>query len=370
MATTKILAGSPVRQDETVLKYHLSSLRQQELPPNVEMDFLFVDDSDEHDLAGLVTTYAPQCIILEGDERPPDSSYSVGAQTHHWNEPTLDHLAKQRQRILDYAVEHDYDWIFLCDTDLLIEPRTIKSLLSTRKPLVSAVFWTNWQKGDPRSLGPNVWLRNPYHQDGLGMAHHEFWKRLVERKITRVYGGGACHLIQTPLVEKGIHYYPRLPGLPREGMWQGEDRTFAILAFQLHEMQWADPWPYIYHAYHPEMRTEEALSSALKTLLAESSKYAKEGDLISFTLQHLEEPKLKDQSFSIRGRLGGLTLAPEIEKTLMEMPVGEEAFVEVSFPFWWPQLRGQTRTLKLEFIDSRPYGFPPILADHAFKGLQ
>jgi hypothetical protein len=369
MATTKILCGSSVRQDPTVLNYHLKSLAQQEIPKGADIEYWFVDDSDDAKTKDIILEHLP-ANFLPSDPRPEDAHYAVTRGTHRWNEATFDHLAKQKQKLLDKVLEDNFTHAFLVDSDLLLDPKTLASLYAAEKPVNSAVFWTCWTETEPRSMGPNVWLRNPYEQDGLGLSQNEFWRRLAERKLTRVFGGGACHLVHRSVLEAGVRYFPRLPGLPKEGMWQGEDRTFAILAFQLHQIQWADPWPYIYHAYHPHMRDEAELKDVFDNLSSVSNDHASYGDLVNFTVQHLEEPNLKDQVFSIRGRLGGLTLAPEIEKTLLELPVGQEAIIEVAFPVWWPELSGTRRTLVLRLIDARPYGFPPILIDHAFAGLR
>jgi hypothetical protein len=371
MAAKKILVGCSVRQDPLVFSAYLHALSNQEIPPGYEVDFLFVlDDDNPEPNAALIKERIPEAEVILADERPEQALYGIGQQTHQWNEATFDHLAKQKQKLCNHTVEAEYDYLFLADSDLVVDTRTLKSLIACDKPITSAVYWTQWQKNNPKSLGPNVWLRNPYAQDGMGLEHHEFWRRLVERKVTRVYGGGACHLIKKGVLEKGVKYYPRLPGLPKEGMWQGEDRTFAILAFRYHQHQWADPWPYIWHAYHPEQRSGEILDQALNVLLADPSLFAKEGDWVNFTIQTMEEASLRDQVFPVRGRLGGLTLAPEIEKTLLELPVGESAIIEVSFPLWWPELAGQKRTLRIELLDAKPYGFAPVLADHAFMGVK
>lgn len=366
MATTKILVGSCVRQDVNVLQYHLKTLLHQEIPDGVEITYVFVDDSDDTAVADCIYETVPGAEILPNDPRPDEAIYGIGPYTHNWSGETFDHLAKQKQKLLDYTVEKGFDFCWLVDSDLLVDRRALTSALHTQKSLTSSVFWTQWQRGDPRSLGPQVWLRNPYAQDGMGMSQGTFWKRLVDRKLTRIIGGGACHLVHRTALEKGVHYFPRLPGLPNEGMWQGEDRTFAILAQQLHHHQFADPWPDIFHAYHQDQRTDEVLDSAFQTLSAPSQKYVKYGDLISFTLEAMEEPQIRDHVFTVRGRLGGIEMVPNLEALLLELQVGSEgAPFEVSFPFWWPEMAGEKRVIWVKLIDAKPYGFHPVLSAYA-----
>lgn len=370
MASIKILVGSSVRTEPRILEYHLKTLLHQELPPEVRVEYVFVDDSDDSGVADCIYESLPGAQILPTDKRPDQAIYNVGSSTHHWNTETFDHLAKQKQKLLDYAVEHHFDFVFLVDSDLLLDRRTLTSALHTKKGLVSSVFWTQWQKGNPKSLGPQVWLRNPYAQDGMGMTQGTFWKKLVDRRVTRIFGGGACHLIHRSVLERGVRYFPRLPGLPTEGMWQGEDRTFAILAQQHHHHQFADPWPDIIHAYHQDQRSDESLKNAFFALTGPLQTYSKPGDLINFTLEAFEEPSLKDKIFPIRGRLGGLEMVPNLEALLLELPVGEEAIHEVAFPFWWPEMSGQKRVIRVKLLDVKPYGFHPVLADFALEGIQ
>jgi len=370
MAAAKILLGSCVRQEPTVLTYHLKTLLNLDIPPGVEIEYAYVNDSGSTEVEDILYELLPGVQVLPSDPRPDKAIYNVGSTTHNWSAETFDHLAKQKQKLLDYAVENKFDFIFLVDTDLLLDRSTLKSALSTKKGLISSVFWTQWQNGNPDSLGPQVWLRNPYNQQGMGMSQGVFWKRLVDRKITRIYGGGACHLVHKSSLEKDIRYYPRLPGLPNDGMWQGEDRTFAILAQQLHQHQFADPWPDIFHAYHQHQRTDEALQNVFYALSGPPQTYAKYGDLVNFTLESLEEPALKDKFFPVRGRLGGLEMVPNLEALLLELPVGESAIHEVAFPFWWPEGAGKKRLIRVNLIDAKPYGFHPVLADYALESVQ
>ena len=169
-------------------------------------------------------------------------------------------------------------------------------------------------------------------------------------------------------MKRGVRYFPRLRGLPQEGMWQGEDRTFAILAQQNHQAQFADPWPDIFHAYHPDQRSDEVLQNVFCTLTAPSQKYTKHSDAVNFTLEALEEPKLKDRIFTIRGRLGGLEIAPNLEQLLLNLKVGEQVIDEIQFPFWWPEMAGQKRIVRVNLVDAKPFAFAPVLDEATLGG--
>jgi hypothetical protein len=363
----RVLTVASVRVDPATFAANLKSLKAQILPASVSLAFHYiVDDPKPKPLQKLIEA-AGGTWELAG-ERPAEAAYGVGPQTHEWNIATFDHLARNKQRLLDYAVRERFDYVWVCDTDLVCDPRTLASMLSLREPVVSAVFWTPWQHG--AQAMPQVWLAQPYEQQGKGMSAGEFWDKLVRRRAVAVAGGGACMLVDTKVLDR-VRYWPRLEGLPQEGMWQGEDRTFAILCERNHINQWADGWPDVVHAYHSEQRAPESLSVVVDALCGPRQTHAKYGDMVSFTLESLDEPTLAGRIFPVRGRLGGLGLVPELEQALLDTEVGQERFVEISFPQMWPVegLRGQQRVVALRFVDAKPWSFPPMVAEHMFRGV-
>ncbi len=281
---------------------------------------------------------------------------------------TFEHLARHKQKLLDKATVEHYDYVWIVDTDLVLDPSTLASALSLKEPVVSSVFWTPWQRG--AQAMPQVWLTHPYGQEGRGMSTGEFWDKLARRKVVSVVGGGACMLAEVAVLEKA-RYWPRLEGLPHDNMWQGEDRTFSILCEHGHVSHVADAWPDIAHMYHPEDRSRESLETATAVLGATRQTRASYGDLVNFTLKSLDEPALLGRTFPVRGRLGGLWLAPEIESALLDMLVGSQRFIETTFPTTWPleELRGKQRVMMLSFVDAKPFGFAPRLSEEMFKGV-
>lgn len=374
----KILAGCCVKQDPAVLDAHLRSLAALKVPAGCDLKFAFVNDgaagSDYRRHSTQLLTLDP-VLLLPAEQRPLDAAYAIGNETHAWSISAFEHLARQKQRLLDYACEAGYSHVFFVDSDLLLEPTTLLSLWAARAPIANAVFWTAWQAGSQPQ--PQCWLQHPYALAGLGMDEHEFTGGLADRQIIRCLGGGACVLIATDACKRGVRYHPRLAGLPADGMWQGEDRTFALLAASAHIRQLADGWPDVFHAYHPEQRTQQVLDEVWAYLNAPRQEQAKYGDQISLTVDPLEDAQLQ-QSISlrpeircVRGRLGQLKLAPEIEAAVTEMKVGEERLVEVHFPPWSgvAHYRGQRKLLRVRLLDAKPYSFAPVLSDVAFAGV-
>lgn len=357
-----------------MLAAYLRSLRALQVPQDAELEFGFVHDGDEQQLA-ILRIFQPT-VTLPPEPRPADAAYGIGKDTHHWTVSTFEHLARQKQRLIEYAIAEHYTHIFFVDSDLLLEPTTLISLWETKGDIANAVFWTRWQNGAGIPQ-PQCWLSHPYGMAGLGMEEHEFLGSLSKRQVIRCIGGGACTLVDVAALQRGVRYHPLLSGMPQGGMWEGEDRTFAILAQRTHERQLADGWPDIFHAYHPHQRTQEALDEAWAVLSAPRQVQANYGDHISLTIEPMEDAGLaeslatKPELRCVRGRLGGLELAPELEAAVLEMKPGEERLVELYYPPWHslPAYRNQKRIVKLKLVDIRPYGFAPVLAEVSFAGL-
>lgn len=369
----KILVGACIKQEPVVLQYYLKSLAALLPPKDAELRFGFINDGDAEQLA-LLNTIQP-AVVLPAEPRPADAAYAIGVETHHWTVPTFEHLARQKQRLLDYAVEAGYSHVFLVDSDLLLEPTTLQSLWHSGGNIVNGVFWTRWVAGGP--VQPQCWLSHPYTLAGFGMEEHDFLGRLANREVVRCAGGGACTLIATKALKRGVHYHPRLANLPQEGMWQGEDRTFALLAGALHERQLADSWPDIFHAYHPGQRRLEVLAEIWNVLSAPRQERAGYGDLVSIVLEPLEDAQVAahlkrvPELGCVRGRLGALPLAPELEAALTNLKVGEQAMVDVRF-MPWSQLtpyRGTSKIIRMHLVDCKPYGAAPVLHEEVFGGL-
>lgn len=347
----KILCGCSVRQDPLVFEYYYKSLQDLTIPEGSTIDFCFVDDNDE----GLS---ADGATILAGDSRAPGLLYTVGDQTHNWNAGSFQHLARQKQRLLDKARDEGYTHFFLVDSDLILEPNTLQSLLSADVDIVNAVFYTAWNKDG--EYMPQVWTQHPYGFEGLGKSSQQFRQALYQREFTEVLGGGACTLVKTDVLDK-VTYAPIIEGLPEGRMWQGEDRSFALRATQHHIKQYADPWPTVLHMYHPGQRTIDYLQKSFKSTRSVQQTYCNFGDLVSLKITNLTNSiPLQPEIMNIRGRLGAIQMLEEIEQTILEMQVGSERIITVTFPHWYPlaEFRGVEQVLRIQLNGAKPWSKP------------
>src|SRR5690606_15340026 len=200
-----------------VLRPHIESILAQDLPKRVTLDLAYIADGLDAEAEKVLSDAGAR--VSEALPKPEAATYAVTEVTHEWSLASFGWLAREKQRLLDLAAEERYDAIFFVDSDLVLGPETIASLIHSSKDVTSAVFWTRWQPGAPPL--PQVWLRHPYEMDGRGMKSHDFLRRLDERTLLRVGGLGACTLIRARVFDR-VRWWPLVDGLPSEGMWQGE----------------------------------------------------------------------------------------------------------------------------------------------------
>ena len=293
-------------------------------------------------------------------------------KTHQWSLSAFERVAANKQLLLDKAVNEGYDYVWICDTDLLLDPYTLSSLLTTDKPIAAAVYWTRWQAS--QQAGPQVWLRHPYGLDGRGMDAAEFRRLLLARRLTRVYGLGACMLVKTDALGVGLRYSPLLPELVKQGgMSAGEDRTFCTLAERAHVEMWADPWPDIFHIYHPTDEADDFLRE-LELREYNAALFPGPGDNVSLRILPLEDVNVGGSH--LRGRLAALKLLPELESAVLTMRRGESRMVRVSFPIDWPltttgdprtgtlvEYRGKSKYVDLTLVDHKVPKPPPVVSE-------
>ena len=381
---TRVLAGASVRREPALLDACLTTLKWQELPPDVRLDLCFVDDflPDQREPGRQLLRDAGS-DILSGVEQVATADFSDAApDTHHWQLSAFERVAANKQRILDRAVKEFYTHVWICDTDLLLDPRTLASMLAVDKPIVAAVYWTRWQAGQNVPAQPQVWLKHPYELQGRGMDAAEFRRKLTARQLTRVWGLGACMLVRTDLLQKGVRYYPLLPELLQAaqhtglGMFAGEDRTFCTLAERLHADMWADPWPDIFHVYRPDdAQYVPTYMHEMELRTRNRPLYPDYGDDVSLQIMPCEDARVGPQS--LRGRLAALRLLPEIESAVRGMQRGDRRLVGVAFPVDYPlagtgnpaiagnwlPYRGTRKVVEVHLVDHRPHGLPPVLRD-------
>ncbi|WP_227872212.1 glycosyltransferase [Paenibacillus albus] len=237
MTVRRILIGSPIRQKPEILTLFLQSLERLR-HATWQADYVFIDDNE--DAASVLLTQFTEAVHAQGSSTvrliagsKTSSAYKRDEITHYWNDELIGKVADWKDHFIQMAREEQYDALFLVDSDLLLHPETMESLLEADKPIISAIFWTRWQP-DGAEL-PQVWLKDHYWpwqtDDDSADVQQERLKLMTKLRLPGVYdigGLGACTLISREALEQPISF--RM--IPNLSLW-GEDRHFCVRAASL-----------------------------------------------------------------------------------------------------------------------------------------
>lgn len=230
----RILIASPLRQDRKVFREYQNSLNNLRIPEGVTVDRFYVVNDCPDVIPDIVGDY----IVRDtGDQ------YQKTQDDHIWTLENLNKMSTLRNLCIDRALEGGYDYLWFIDTDLVLDPETLKVLLKADKDLISELFWTNnWC---------NAWL----HDQSMGMLPEWSEPGLYEVGMT-----GACFLIRRRVLEAGVNYSP----IPNIKYLKGEDRYFCVRAVCHGFTLWTDSHCPPHHLY-----TEQEYREYIKTRRAE-----------------------------------------------------------------------------------------------------
>lgn len=378
-----VVCGSSVRKPAPILAAYLRSLAWQVVPRNIELAFLFVDDGCTPEARALLDAFVKEHSgqVFTAPPNPGTDFSDTHPETHQWSDTAMQRVGRHKDLILNAARDNRAEAVWLCDADLICDPMTLTSLWSIPEQIVCGVYWTRWQRVpsemSPVHAGPQVWQVHPYGLNGNGMEEWELRRKLIERQVVHVYGQGACTLIRREALAKGVSFAP-VPANTGPGLMQGEDRHFCIRAEMLHIRMVADGWPDIFHIYHrpdDEQKIGE-METRLMTVAedGDTPRRPELGDLISLELQALESVPMNGGWMHppvqyVRGRLGRLSLHPELEEAITDMQRAEVRIVPTHFglDYPFPPYRGQRRLIKVRLIDHKPHGYPPVIEEELIR---
>lgn len=245
----RVLIASPVKQKESILSEFLDSLICLEAD-QVELNFIFVDDHNDHTLLSRFALERPDIQVFSGDT---EGDYPRDESTHYWQEDLIWKVARFKDGFIKIALDEGYDYLFLVDSDLFLDPHTLLHLLSLKKDIVSEVYWTRWQ---PNLIPlPQVWVKDQYtlyeSRRGESLSEEEINKRtqeflhiLSQPGTYKVGGLGACTLISRAALERGVSFQE----IYNLGL-TGEDRHFCVRAAALGLELYADTYYPPFHIY-------------------------------------------------------------------------------------------------------------------------
>lgn len=206
----RILIAAPVRQNETTFRLYLQSLKALDTTGH-DVQWQFILHDSPH-LEKFLSKDQFKCFR-------DDSQYVKNNVSHYWNDECLRSVTTMKNDLFYFCHYGGFDAIFLVDSDLLLHPKTLQQLVSVEKPIVSNVFWTRWQPGEPEM--PNAWMADHYGFDSYDRI--ALWRR---PGLYQVGMTGACTLIRREVIERGVNFSP----IHNVSFTTWEDRAFCIRA--------------------------------------------------------------------------------------------------------------------------------------------
>ena len=284
---SRVLIGSPVRQKSSILKEFLIGLEELDKGNNY-VSYFFVDDNAEEASSTLLESFAEKndTIVKKGFELFRSSD---NYDCHNWEPETLKKVTVYKNTIINYCIEERYDYLFLIDSDIILDKRSLLQLLSDKVDIVSNVFWNQWEVNQEYMTAQCFWIPDIYLQDKAWNTPRPFseshkirldkYEELKKPGLYEVDGTGACTLISRHALEMGVNF----TAIPNLKIF-GEDRPFCIRAGALGFTLYMDTH---YPAYHCHR----------EFFLDRIDEYKREGWKFDMCRRFSEEPSKKKKPF-------------------------------------------------------------------------
>ena len=213
----KILITAPLRQDADVFEEYQKGLDALEVPEGYAVSrFFVVNDCRE---------VIPFIENAEWTETETGEAYEKTGNDHLWTLDLMRKMSGLRNMTIRKMLDGGYDYWFSVDTDIVLDPRTLKTLIEADKDIVSEIFWTKAPSG---FYWCNAWMAD----QSAGMP--EDWKK---PGLYRCGMTGALTLVKRKVFEAGVDY-TQIPNI-RTAL-RGEDRHFCVRAACAGFEMWID----------------------------------------------------------------------------------------------------------------------------------
>lgn len=237
----KILLFSSLRKKKEILELTLNSYFNLVLPDSFVIDFLIQDDNDDIASKEYISALVNQNKVMNLNYKLDFDNFEGN---HLWNNKQIDRITNIKNAAIEFALQKGYDFLFLVDADLVLNPKTLSHLINLKKDFVFEVFWTLF-------FGENYYKPNAWDVHSWSYFNHETILKLAIPGTYIVGGGGACTLLSSKILKEGLTF-DRLLSLS----YQGEDRHFCTRAQALGYDIWVDTHYPCYHIFNESQVVE------------------------------------------------------------------------------------------------------------------
>jgi hypothetical protein len=214
----KVLICAPVKQKPEIFKEYIESLDRLIVPEGYEVTHAFYLHGDD-DYCKLMRGYLTENDVIYTNNT--ETEFKVQGTAHLWGNDNFLQVAWMKNELIKYAIDNDFDYWFMVDSDLILNPHTLEKLIENDKDICAEIFWTEYQEGSGQ-LSPNCW-------DFDAMGFNETIggkKRYMIRGVHKTGGTGACILVKTDVFRSGVNYNR----IYNVSCTNWEDRAFSIRA--------------------------------------------------------------------------------------------------------------------------------------------
>ena len=229
----RILITAPLRQETDIFLEYQKGLDALEIPDGYEVSRFFVVNDCPEILPHIRD--AEYVVTDTGD------AYMKTENDHLWTLDLMQKMSGLRNRTIEEMLMYGFDYWLSIDTDIVADPRTLKTLIEADRDIVSEIFWTKAPSGREWC---NAWMAD----QAAGMQ--EAWRT---PGLYRCGMTGALTLVKRKVFEAGVDYTP-IPNI-RTAL-RGEDRHFCVRAACAGFGLWIDSHCPATHLYTREVYNE------------------------------------------------------------------------------------------------------------------
>lgn len=210
----KVLIGSYIHGKKETVEKFLNSLLNLD-KDDLDVDYYFIDDYNDFDTSKLLSDFKinhKNTTIF--DVELGENSY-ICHDENVYDDDLLDRILRFKNRIINHGRIKSYDYVLILNSNILMYPKSLKSLIDGKKEVVSNILWNKCNEKDESSfltiLNEGYFLNN-YHKYKELSDEDKLKENLKVLTMIRkpgyykVNGVGPCMLLSRRAIIAGCNF--------------------------------------------------------------------------------------------------------------------------------------------------------------------